>query len=155
MYFCHYKVFQLFDYPAKLPTPITPPKDVVDKCVMASANHFKINPLVIRSILAVEGGKIGTLSRNDNGTFDMGLMQINTIHLPDIKNRFPSVGWKELTYNPCINIGIGTWILDQRLKETSRFWEGVGNYHSKSPKYRTIYLQKIAVAYKSQLSHKN
>jgi soluble lytic murein transglycosylase-like protein len=82
----------------------------------------------------------------------MGIMQINTIHLPDINRSFPGKGWRDVAFSPCINIGIGTWILAQRMSETSNYWEGVGNYHSKTPKYRTIYLKKVYKAYKRLLA---
>ena len=142
----------MFDLPPNLPKPIAAEQSTIDRCVRAASSHFKIHPKVIKSIIAVEGGKIGTMSKNSNGTYDMGIMQINTIHLPDIKRKFPRIGWKEVAYQPCINIGIGSWILHQRLSETDNFWKGVGNYHSKTPKYRKRYLKKIYKAYKKELA---
>lgn len=131
----------------KLPAPVPASDRIVEQCVSHAARHFDINPLVVMSILKVEGGKVGTLSKNKNGTYDMGLMQINTIHLPEIKKKYPRVGWKELTYNPCVNIGVATAILNDRMKGSKDYWNGVGNYHSKTPKYREIYLKKVKRAY--------
>lgn len=140
------------DLPPNLPAPIPASATVIESCVSASAKHFKIHPSVIKAIIEVEGGKVGTMSKNSNGTYDMGIMQINTIHLVEIKRKFPSVGWKELAYKPCVNIGIASWILSKRIKEAGQLWRGVGNYHSKTPKYRMAYLKKIYSAYKRQLS---
>lgn len=144
----------MFELPDDLPRPVKPSDKVINTCVNAASRHFSIHPAVIKSIIAVEGGKIGTMSRNSNGTYDMGIMQINTIHLPDIKRKFPSIGWREVAYKPCVNIGIGSWILSQRMKETSNYWKGVGNYHSKTPKFRKIYLKKIYKAYKKEIGAK-
>ena len=141
----------MFSLPPNLPPPEPVPPSVMEKCVNYSARYFKIDPLVIKSIAEVEGGKIGTMSRNSNGTYDMGIMQINAIHLPDIKRKYPKLTWRDIAYRPCVNIGIGSWILKQRLVETSDFWKGVGNYHSKTPKYRKRYLSKIYPVYKKLL----
>nr|WP_229650316.1 lytic transglycosylase domain-containing protein [Vibrio splendidus]MCC4882976.1 lytic transglycosylase domain-containing protein [Vibrio splendidus] len=142
----------MFELPPNLPPPKEVSESVIERCVSYSANHFDINKNVIKSIVLVEGGKAGTMSRNSNGTYDMGIMQINTIHLPDIKKKYPTVTWKDVAYDPCINIGIGSWILSQRLKEASSYWVGVGNYHSKTPKFRNRYLKKIYAAYRGVVS---
>lgn len=144
----------MLDIPADLPRPISPDPKIIESCISASSNHFKIHPSVIKAIISVEGGKIGTMSKNSNDTYDMGIMQINTIHLPEIGRKFPSIGWREIAYKPCINIGLGTWILSKRIKEAGRLWRGVGNYHSKTPKYRKAYLKKIYKAYKKIVESK-
>lgn len=143
----------MFELPPNLPPQQEVSPRTIEKCVNYSARHFKLNPLVIKSIIKVEGGKIGTMSRNSNGTYDMGIMQINTIHLPDIKKKYPQVSWREVAYSPCVNIGIGSWILSQRLREvdSDRYWIGVGNYHSKTKKYRDRYLKKLYPIYKKLL----
>ena len=87
----------MIDIPVNLPPSRAAPTSVVDSCVKKSSIHYKLNPLVLKAILKVEGGKIGTVSKNTNGSYDLGLMQINTIHLPDIKKRFKGVDWRRLT----------------------------------------------------------
>lgn len=137
-----------------LPQPYAASPEVIDFCVQTAARHFKINPEVIHALLRVEGGKIGTISRNKNGSYDLGPMQLNTIHLPDIKEHFPQVTWRDIAYKPCVNIGMGTWILYNRLQETPNFWKGVGNYHSKTDKHRRTYLKKVYGAYAAVLRTK-
>lgn len=137
-----------------LPQPKAVDPAVLDYCVNTAAKHFSIHPDVIHTILKVEGGKIGTLARNSNGSYDLGPMQLNTIHLPDIKKNFPHLTWRDLAYKPCVNIGVGTWILYNRLQETPNFWKGVGNYHSKTDKHRRVYLKKVYSAYASILRAK-
>ena len=143
----------MFELPPDLPPERAVSTQVLEKCVSYSSRFFKINPLVIKSLIKVEGGKIGTMSRNSNGTYDMGIMQINTIHLPAIKKKYPSVSWREVAYSPCVNIGVGSWILKQRLDEVDKdsYWKGVGNYHSKTAKYRKRYLKKLFPIYEKLL----
>lgn len=126
-------------------TPI--PMSVLNQCVSQSSQAYGIQPIMLKTIIAVEGGQAGTASRNTNGTYDMGVMQVNTIHLNAIQREL-GYNWKDLIFNPCKNIDAGAWILSKRLKEEpTRPWLAVGNYHSKSPAKRVVYLKKIANAY--------
>lgn len=125
---------------ASYPTHV--PEHVMSKCVGIASKTFNIPPIVIRALQAQEGGKIGTISRNDNGSFDLGPMQINTINLPSIKKAFPFLTWRHIVYDPCINIMVGTWFLRQKIDgRNGNVWEGVGDYHSKTPSKRIIYLR--------------
>lgn len=126
-------------------TPI--PLNVLNECISQSSQAFGIQPIMLKTIIAVEGGQAGTASRNTDGSYDMGVMQVNTIHLNDIQREL-GFTWKDLIFNPCKNIHAGAWILSQRLKEEpDRPWLAVGNYHSKTPGKRVAYLKKIASAY--------
>ncbi|MBD8089278.1 lytic transglycosylase domain-containing protein [Pseudomonas fluorescens] len=126
-------------------TPI--PLNVLNQCISQSSQAFGIQPIMLKTIIAVEGGQAGTASRNTDGSYDMGVMQVNTIHLNDIQREL-GYTWKDLIFNPCKNIQAGAWILSKRLKEEpSRPWLAVGNYHSKTPGKRVVYLKKIANAY--------
>ena len=138
----------MLDIPIDLPPMVDLTPGLLDTCVLYASKKFEVNTLVIRSIVEVEGGKIGTVSKNSNGTYDLGVMQINTIHLKDIARKYPGVGWQELAYKPCINIAVATWILKKRISETDDYWRGVGNYHSKTRKYHDIYLSKIVKVYR-------
>ena len=45
---------------------------------------FNVDPWLLFSIAQTESTfRNGLKSRNSNGSYDLGLMQINTIHLPD------------------------------------------------------------------------
>lgn len=147
----------MIDIPPNLPPPVSPPAQVIEYCVNSSSQRFRIHPLVIKSIIEVEGGKIGTLSLNSNGSYDMGIMQINTINLPMIRKRFPKLTWSQIAFSPCTNIAIGTWLLSRHLKSTNNdVWKAVGNYHSKTPKYHKRYLRLIGKAYRRLLKqHEN
>ena len=119
----------------------------LNQCVTQASQTFNIHPIIIKSLISVEGGQVGTLSRNSNGSHDMGVMQINTIHEPEIKAKF-GYSAKDLITDPCKNIMAGTWILWQRIQESPKMlWVAVGNYHSKTPWYRHNYLKKVEQAY--------
>lgn len=142
----------MIDLPPNLPEPTPVSETLLYECARYASKHYDVSPFIVMSIISVEGGKKGTVSKNSNGTYDLGVMQINTIHLPEIKSNFPMVDWQVVTNEPCVNIGIGTWMLSKRIKEADNLWQGVGNYHSRTPKYHRIYLNKIYRAYKKVLS---
>lgn len=137
----------MLDIPPVLPDDYPAPAALIAQCTEHASRHFRVPGSVVLAIIEVEGGRVGTVSKNSDDTYDLGIMQINTIHLPEIRKRF-GVGWRELAYKPCLNIGIGTWILSQRLSEVDDFWRGVGNYHSKTPKHHNVYLTKVIKAYR-------
>lgn len=119
----------------------------LDTCVAQASSKYGVHPMVIKTIISVEGGRIGTYSRNSNGTHDMGVMQINTIHEPEIRKALGFTA-RDLVVDPCKNIMAGTWILWQRMQEVpGKVWLAVGNYHSKTPKHRQRYLKKIELAF--------
>jgi hypothetical protein len=45
-------------------------------CINHAAVEFHVPAALIVSVLSIEGGANGTISRNKNRTYDMGMMQI-------------------------------------------------------------------------------
>ena len=130
------------------PAPYPVPEPVVAECVSTASRTYAVPELVIRTILKVEGGKVGTMSRNTNGSYDLGPMQINTINLSLINKEYPFLTWKHITYNPCINIMVGTWFLSSKIRARKGvIWEGVGDYHSVTPSKRNVYLSRFLTHY--------
>lgn len=122
-------------------------------CVAQSAVYFKIHPRIILSIADVEGGKNGSYVKNKNGTHDMGIMQINTIHLPEIQQEYPQITESRIVNDTCVNVYLSAKILYKKMKGKYSFWEGVGNYHSKTPHIREKYLNKLFAAYKKRMDY--
>jgi hypothetical protein len=55
------------------------------ECSIQAANHYHIPPLIMLAVAEQEGGKPGQKTRNSNGTYDYGAMQINTVSLADLR----------------------------------------------------------------------
>ena len=120
----------------------------LNACVTEASRQYEgVSPLMLKTVLAVEGGQVGTIRRNTDNSLDLGPVQINTVHLPDIAS---TLGYsaRDLLLDPCKNIKVGAWLLYKHLKDTDgRYWLAMGNYHSKTPSLRLTYLRKIAQAY--------
>ena len=121
----------------------------VISCLVKASNSFGLDPFVLMAIRQVEGGKVGRYSKNTNGTYDMGPMQINTIWLNEVKREF---GWSknDLIFDACKNVYVSAWILKNEIKMAKgNTWLGVGNYHSRTKKFHDRYRNKAIAAYKN------
>lgn len=125
------------------------PITVVATCFAIAAERQSLRTELLYSIYDVERGRPGLEQPNTNGTFDLGLMQINTIWLGELSAQFslsPKVLRIALRDDACFNIEVAAWILKGRLVDADNFWEGVGAYHSRTPELRDRYIQKVKAA---------
>ena len=60
-------------------------------CMALVAQIYSLPPRVLPSIQHVEGGGLGVVHRNTDGSEDLGVMQINTIWLPAL-SRYTHLG---------------------------------------------------------------
>lgn len=51
--------------------PYPVPEQVLTECVSTASRTYGVPEVVIRAILMVEGGKVGTMSRNTNGSYNL------------------------------------------------------------------------------------
>lgn len=120
-------------------------------CAMQSAIRHNVPANVLMAIVQLEGGQNGMEKRNSNGSFDLGKVQINTVHLKEWRQKF-GFSFQQLEaikhflkVDGCYNVDVAAWILRQRLSETKwgDFWVRAANYHSKTPEYNSIYRAKL------------
>jgi len=112
------------------------------ECSIQAANHYRIPPLVLLAVAEQEAGKPGQKVRNSNGTYDYGVMQINTVSLADLR-RF---GIKEhhVLANGCYPYYLAAWrIAGHLLNDQGDIWQRAANYHSRTPYYNRRYRSKL------------
>ena len=116
-------------------------------CMALVASIYGLPPRVLPSIHRTEGGQPGTVSRNGNGTEDLGVMQVNTIWLPALSayTGLPqSVVRDKLIGNACFNIAAAGAIMRTYLDETrGDLMQAVGNYHSHTPALNQQYQVRV------------
>lgn len=120
----------------------------LDYCVNQAVRRYPdVLPIMVKTLISVEGGQIGTIRRNKDASYDLGPMQINTIHTKAVKKNF-GFSQRDLIFDACKNILVGTWLLSGHLdKSNNKVWLAMGNYHSKTPGIRRNYLMKVAESY--------
>jgi soluble lytic murein transglycosylase-like protein len=112
-------------------------------CFDSAAHYQKVNPMILRGIAAVEShDNPHAVHYNKNGTVDYGVMQINSIHLKELKKY--GVNRKKLM-NACQNIYTAAWLLKQKMRRYADPWRAVGSYHSESPALRNQYAHLVHI----------
>lgn len=123
--------------------------DVPIECINQAAITYHVPAEVIISVLKVEGGRAGTASPNKNGTYDYGPMQINSIWAKTLAPHGYTL--EQIRNDPCVNVWVGTWILSQKIAQSSNLWRGIANYHSYTTDKNIVYQGKVWNIY--QLLH--
>lgn len=97
-------------------------------CWNYAANKFKISPELLYAIAQQESAlNPAAVGHNRDGSQDLGLMQINTRHLPRLSQL--GIGRQQL-HQPCMSILIGASILAEMMKRYGYSWEAVGAYNA-------------------------
>ena len=107
---------------------------------------FNVDPWLLFSIAQTESTfRNGLKSRNSNGSYDLGLMQINIIHLPC----FSKYGLNEeaLRYDACRNVISAGSLLRQSINKYGYNIDGIGGYHSNTPHLRRAYGKRVIENY--------
>jgi len=106
--------------------------------MLAVSQFYHLPPRVLPSIQVVEAGQPGTISRNLNGTGDLGVMQVNTRWVPSIAR------WWDMTpaavAERLIAGAIMRLYLDEARNDVVR---AVGYYHSHTPERASAYQLKV------------
>jgi soluble lytic murein transglycosylase-like protein len=119
--------------------------DVPLHCINDAAYEYKIPAKLIIAVLNTERGKIGLESRNKNGLYDLGPMQINTSWWPKLYAY--KITKQEALFNPCVNVKVGAWILAKSIASGNDLLCGIGNYNSHSRIYNRNYTKQIRIKY--------
>jgi soluble lytic murein transglycosylase-like protein len=108
-----------------------------DDCVTQGAVYHQVNPWVVRAILKVESNfNPKAVNRNLNGSVDVGMAQINSIHFKEL-GKF-GVGPSDLL-NACVSSYVAAWHLKKQIAAYGNSWFAVGAYNSATPCFNRRY----------------
>jgi len=108
-------------------------------CFEEAGVAYGINPLILKAIAGVESNyKPRAVNRNSNGTYDFGIMQINSSWGHALGR-----DWWNTLGDPCSNIKGGAMILSNCMKKYGYTWEAIGCYNSQTPDKRDRYALTI------------
>lgn len=100
-------------------------------CFSTAGKMYQIDPLLLEAIARHESG-LNPRARNldnRNGTVDYGLMQVNSSHIPLLKQKGIIRSWQDL-FDPCLNIQIGAWVLARHFQSCGVNWNCLGSYNA-------------------------
>ncbi|MCT8760492.1 lytic transglycosylase domain-containing protein [Glaesserella parasuis] len=101
------------------------------ECFNQVGKIYQIDPDYLRAI-AYKESKFNTkaIGINNDGSRDIGIMQINTNNLDGLRQKFPKISIRNLLNNPCFNIHVGGYVLNENFKLYGRKWIAVGAYNA-------------------------
>lgn len=110
-------------------------------CWEQAGRYHAVDPRLLVAIAQVESGlRPAAIHRNGNGTVDLGLMQINSRWLPQLRRW--GIRPRDLL-DPCVSVHVAAWILAANLRSTADPWQAVGAYNAASAEGRRRYLARV------------
>jgi hypothetical protein len=127
---------------------------ILAACLMLAAQTYAVPPAVLVGIHQVEGGKVGqAVGPNKNGSYDLGPMQINTVWIPLLADKWgvaESTAHRWVRDDPCTNMGVSAWILRTHMNETGSLAKAIAHYHSRTPKFGHPYKGRVVNAMRAK-----
>ncbi len=114
-------------------------------CITDAAQRYHVNPDVLRAIAYYESHlNPDALNHDANGTVDVGIMQINSIHFPTLRRE--GIDLKQLQ-DPAVNADVGAALLRDAVNQYGPTWRAVGAYHSRTPSLGSEYAHAVHQIY--------
>lgn len=123
---------------------------ILAACLFLAAQNYMVPPAVLLGIMQVEGGRPGIeAGPNTNGTYDLGVMQINTLWVKELAEYWGvdrKTARKWIRDDVCTNMGVAAWILRQKINQTGNLNTAIAYYHSATPHIGSRYRRKVIKA---------
>ena len=115
------------------------PSLLLSFCFEEAGAEYGISPQLLWAIAKKESGfKPHAINYNSNGSFDFGLMQINSSWYDKLgHDRWMMLG------DACFNVKTGAWVLAQCISRYGNTWDAVGCYNSSKKSTRIRYANSI------------
>lgn len=129
---------------ANSPVDTLPPKTRARaQCSIAAAVEYQVPANIMLAVADMEGGRAGQWVRNDNGTFDVGPMQLNTRYLAHLEERY-GITPAQASAPGCGPFRLAAWRLRRHLsRDKGDIWTRAANYHSTTPRHNHKYQRKL------------
>ncbi len=100
-------------------------------CFEEAAATYGFLPSTLWTIAKIESNlNPNDFNKNRNGTVDIGLMQVNSANLEDLKRLGYDYG--NDIWEPCTNVMVGAWILKKCYDKFGESWKTIDCYNKGS-----------------------
>lgn len=113
-------------------------------CFSEASLRYQVNEYVLMAIARHESRMNPNLIlRNTNGSLDLGLMGINTVHLASSEPLYRAGMNPQMLMDPCTNVMTGAYLLRLKMEKFGNTWQAVGSYHSTTDVHNARYQRQI------------
>lgn len=110
-------------------------------CIDDAARFHHVDARLMHAVAQVESQMhAGAVGYNQNGSVDIGLMQINSSWLPSLA-RYGIT--RAHLFDACTSAYLGSWIMSRNIQQMGFTWEAIGAYNARNPAKRLAYAQKV------------
>jgi soluble lytic murein transglycosylase-like protein len=107
------------------------------ECLKPAATYHGVNPQLLLAVLTVESRlNPNAMNKNANGTLDIGMGQINSIHLPELKRYGLNA---DHLMDACKATYVSAWMLRRGFNRYGYSWFAAATYHSTTPAHNLRY----------------
>lgn len=114
-------------------------------CGISASIKYNIPADILLAISTIENGQVGVGYKNKNGSIDYGIMQINSVYIQELRDKYNIIVTPaEISAPTCKQFDIAAFKIKEHLKnDTGSFLERVAMYHSKSEDLNRVYQTKL------------
>jgi hypothetical protein len=126
-------------------------------CIQSAADDFGLPATVLLAMIKVESNGHSAVSRNANGTWDVGVAQHNTASWVPYFERNYGITAEQLASDVCQSVRAQAYVLRREVNSREcagvDLWCAVARYHSpRNLQARQTYLNKVRAALQQMLA---